>query len=150
MPAATTLAIDLRQKKSLLHRLLTLAKEQRTCLISGNALRLGEIVGEQTLVMQRLSRLFGSVISEQLDPDQAQEQLTQSEEYEIADLKEEIISLAEQLQRAAKINNRLAKESMHYIDFSMSLLGGRHESPAYSQKGKNKKASSAYLMNRTA
>ena len=46
------LAARLRQERELLRKLLTLTADQRNCLITGAGERLGEIVGQQSELLQ--------------------------------------------------------------------------------------------------
>jgi hypothetical protein len=116
--------------------LLALAEEQRSCLIGGRAVRLEEIVQEQSDLVRRaghaarrtevqidglarsLALPAGSRASElaRVLPGQAGQRCL--------GLRRRLLSLADDLRRLGKINHRLAVGALGYIDFSLRLIGG--------------------------
>jgi transposase len=133
----------LRQERSLLQRLLSLALEQRDSLISGATDRLAEIVAQQGALLQRLSRVAAGGPASDTNQDAP-------ETAEDSQLRAEIADLARQLQSQARLNAKLAGQAMSYIDFSMSLLCGKPQATSYTPAGNSNSACHPLLMSKTA
>jgi len=143
------LAARLRHERDLIRELLNLAAEQRECLITGKADRLGEIVSQQAALLQRLSRAASKTKASSDDPGPLEGKTT-PDSSACLQLRAETAELAEDLRRQGRLNWTLARQAMRYIDFSISLLGGREEEASYSSAGRRQARPSPFLMNKTA
>jgi len=116
--------------------LLALAEEQRTCLIRGAAPRLAEIVEEQSDLVRRAAHTSRRVEKHlqalartlPLPAPWRGGDLTPHLPEEAAGryqgLRRRLLSLSGDLRRQGRINQRLAKGALGYIDFTLRLLGG--------------------------
>jgi pyruvate-formate lyase len=142
MEAKVNLSVRRRLEKELLQKLLTLTLEQRDCLIAGAPDRLGEIVGEQAAVLQKLSRNADKIAS-----------LTQtaaSGETREPAFEKEVTELARRVKMEARLNCTLAQEAAKYVDFTISALGGQDREHSYSSGGRREVRANPVFMSETA
>lgn len=150
MTDSKSLMRRLCHERELLRKLLALSVEQRDCLVAGQAERLSEIVGQQTSLLQRLSRSSVKTLTALSEMDEVRLEFSPEEAAEWRRLREEVKELAENLRRQGRLNWMLAAEAMRYIDFSINLLSGRTEEPAYASSGRRESRSAPLLVNKTA
>lgn len=145
------LTSTLREERELLRTLVTLVEEQRDCLIAGDAARVSDIAVSQAALLQKLSRTMPLALPGTTDsaPDTAI-QIDEPDNPVTRHLQEEITILAARLQQQSLINRKLAEEAMQYIDFTVKLLLGQDDRPAYSSSGTRETCPVIHLMNRTA
>jgi hypothetical protein len=143
MEARTHQSARRHLEKVLLQKLLALTLEQRDCLIAGAAARLGEIVGEQAALLQRLSRNADRIAV----PAQSGEPAREIPDSALAG---EIRELAQRVQMEARLNRRLAQEAAKYVDFTLNAICGRESEASYSPGGRRDSRSSPIFMSKTA
>lgn len=131
----------LRAQRDLLLRLQTLAREERTCLLHNQISRLEAIseeqirlLDEQNTFSRRLSRYLDRLGRAYAAPQPVTLQsliayIPMPLAGDIHTIFEELTALTVNLQRESRINWHLAQQGLHYLDYTMRLIGRATEGP---------------------